>query len=844
MWLSLTIILFCIILFVRLPNVDELRDVRYLQPLRMLTAEGELITQIGSIKRTPINFEDVPQSLINALLSAEDSRFFRHFGLDLRGLARAVIQLVTQSKNQTGASTITMQVARNYYLTRERTIIRKLNEILLAIKMERTLNKEEIFSLYINKIFLGFKSYGMAAAAQTYYNKDLSKLSLSQHAMLAALPKAPSGLNPISNPKRAKERRDWVLSRMAHLGYISRGQYLSAVAEPLSAAPYDYTTAVEANYPAERARIALLDAPKKYGIVQEEIYTAGYSVYTTIRKDLQKQANLAVRAGILAYDRRHGWRGSEQQFEELTESDQFNPDNPAYVKILKNLAEVSSYDGSLEPAIVREVREQSVSVILSDGSAVNLDWKGLKWAAPYISVQKRGPSPKTAADILSVGDMVRITPMRGTKNTFQLAQLPAAEGAFIATNPRNGKTVAMVGGYHFQRSEFNRAIQARRQIGSAIKPFIYAYAFEKGYTGADIYRDAPLVGKAADNFVWRPSNVGDSFLGYIPLRQGLYRSRNLVSIRLIGDLGVDNTRNFMEKFGFPKQHLPRDASLALGSSGLTPYEVVRAYGVFANGGYLIDPYVIERVESREGEILYQHPSQAVTPTYVGQNTPGSKKCRICNSEGINDLLSTKERKALGCDACKPHINTQFVQRVLEPATHYQIHSVLKDVVKRGTAIAAGVLKREDLAGKTGTTQEYADAWFAGYHPSLAAVSWVGFDRPATLGPREFGGVASLPIWIDFMRPALRGVSTYDFAKPENLLEFSVSIPPRNANSPGIKFTEYVPADHLNKSIERAQKNTEFVNYHYLFPTQAGIKAENQINSSQKEKTERALKELF
>lgn len=841
LWLGLTLVLFVTVLFVRLPSVDELRDVRYQQPLRILTSEGELISQIGTIKRTPIHYADVPEPLINALLAAEDSRFFQHLGLDPRGLARAILQLVTRSDTQTGASTITMQVARNYYLTRERTILRKLNEILMALKMERVLTKEEIFSLYINKIFLGFKSYGMAAAAQTYYNKDLAELTIAQYAMLAALPKAPSAGNPVSNPKRAKERRDWILSRMASLGYISRGQYLSALEEPLTAAPYDYTTAVEANYLAETARLALLENPHFYGIAdEEEIYTAGYSVITTVRKDLQQYANAAVRAGLLAYDRRHGWRGSEHRFAQLTDTQAFQPDNPAYTAALKELAKISSYDGSLEPAIVREVKEQSIVVVLADRTQLTLDWDALKWAAPYISVSEVGPPPKTANEIVAVGDLIRITP---SGKRFVLAQSPTAEGALIAVDPRDGRITAMVGGYHYQRTKFNRAVQARRQLGSAIKPFIYAHAFDTGYTGADIYRDAPLVGRSQNNLVWRPSNVGAQFLGYIPLRQGLYRSRNLVSVRLLGDLGIRTTRTFLTNFGLPKKHLANDLALALGSAEVTPYEVVRAYSVFANGGYLITPYVIESVVSHDGTVLYQAAPEQVLSLAADQRALDTEGCKICAKKELIAVLSKSEREALGCGKCQVARQARPAARILNYTTHYQIHSVLKDVIQHGTARRALVLERTDLAGKTGTTQEYVDAWFAGYHPHLAAVSWVGFDKPSSLGPNEYGGVASLPIWIDFMRQALKGVPQRDFTKPEELVPFQVDDPvseTANAN-----FEEYVPANHLNDFLQRASENAGLVNYHYTFPEgEAAEAAARFINTTQKEETDRALKELF
>lgn len=815
LWVGLTLTFFLAILFIRLPDVDELRDVRYQQPLQILTADGDLIARIGTIKRIPIAYEDIPPQLSQALISAEDARFFRHIGLDYRGLARAVLQMITHSDVQTGGSTITMQVARNYYLTRERTIIRKLNEILLALKIENRLSKEEILSLYVNKIFLGFQSYGMAAAAQTYYDKKLTELSLAQYAMLAALPKAPSGVNPVTNPIRAKNRRNWVLSRMTELGYISRKEYISTSKEPLTAAPYDSSTAIEANYLAETVRLALAENPLGYNLTKEDLYTAGYRVYTTIHKDMQQYANEAVRSGLLAYDLRHGWRGPESKFRLLVTPADFNERNPAYTDALKELAKISSYDNSLEPVIVREIQERNIIVITSRAENISLGWEDLKWAAPYISDAKIGKKPKTAWEIVSVGDVVRISPY-GDKPGFRLAQAPKAEGAFIALNPRDGKVIALVGGYHFKRTQFNRAIQARRQIGSAIKPFIYSHALAVGWTGADIFKDAPLVSSAEGNFIWRPSNVGNTFLGYVPLRVGLYRSRNPVSIRLLRTIGISKTRSYMARFGLRKSSLPKDLSLALGSGEATPIEMVRAYSVFANGGYLITPHFIEHIEDANQRTIYVTEFQSASPLYEHD---------ICN-ECINESHQPEEAPA------NPPI--------LSPQTHYQIHSILKDVVKRGTGIRASTLGRQDLAGKTGTTQEFVDAWFVGYHPYLAAVSWVGFDRPSSLGPREYGGVAALPIWISFMKHALEKVPHVDFAQPDGLMEINITL-----DTEGNQFTEFIPNDRVEDFIKRAQQNTAFVDYSYHFPGDANETIPGfSLNITQETQKQEAIKELF
>lgn len=810
LWMGLTLLFFTLVLFIRLPEIEELRDVSYQQPLQILTNEGNLISRIGSIKREPIAFEDIPQPLIYALISAEDARFFQHIGLDYRGLARATLQFITRSDTQTGGSTITMQVARNYYLSRERTILRKMNEILLALKIEHMLNKEDIMALYVNKIFLGFQSYGMAAAAETYYNKPLSDLSLAQYAMLAALPKAPSRLNPISNPDLAKERRNWILARMTDLGYISRGQYLSATQEALSAAPYDYRTEVEANYLAETVRLNLLAEPGKYNITREELYTKGYKVLTTINKDMQQYANEAVRLGLLEYDRRHGWRGAERKFSFLRLTEDFDENNPSYKDALRELAKISSYDSSLEPAIVHQVEDKNLIVVTSTGENINISWEGLEWAAPYISDAEIGEKPTSANEIADVGDMVRITP---NGESFLIAQVPKAEGAFVALDPRSGKILALVGGYHFQKTKFNRAIQAQRQIGSAIKPFIYAHAFHQGLTGADILKDAPLVSSTQSNFIWRPTNVGNSFLGYIPLRVGLYRSRNLVSVRLLRQIDIEETRDYISEFGIQKDTIPEDLTLALGSGSASPLEMARAYSVFANGGFLIEPYYIDSILDANDNPIYQSSPQLAEANYT---------CCLNNTE---ETLATEEKPP----------------QILNPTLHYQMHSILKDVVQRGTAVRARALGRSDLGGKTGTTQQFADAWFAGYNPYITAVSWVGFDKPSSLGPREYGGVAALPIWISFMDKALEGVPEVDFAQPEELITINVTIDFDN------QFSEFIPQEHIKDFLIRASRNTALVDYTYGIPKgvdKNGDSFDFSLNITSIQEKREATKELF
>ena len=837
--------LFVSFLYLRLPDINELRNVKYQQPLRIHTADGALISQIGQIKRTPIDYQDTPQYLINALLSAEDARFFQHIGLDFRGLARAVIQLVTNSPTQTGGSTITMQVARNYYLTRERTILRKLNEILLAIKMERFIDKEEIMSLYVNTIFLGFKSYGFAAAAQAYYNKDIGELSLAQYAMLAALPKAPSALNPISNPERARERRDWILMRMARLGYISRAQYLDAVEVELSASPFDYTTEVEGLFFSESVRLAVLKNSAKYNVTEEEFYTAGYKIYTTADRDMQEYANKAIRNGLLAYDKRHGWRGPEKVFESLSTPEDFNEENEAYNNALRELTEMSSYDNSLEPVIVKSINEQAIEVVLSNGGGKIIEWAGLEWAAPYINDQTIGNPPTKAEEIVNIGDLIRIS--RDGDN-YRISQIPRAEGALLAVDPNNGFVRAMVGGYHFQLTKYNRALQARRQIGSAIKPFLYTAALARGYNGADVFNDAPFVAKSSTNLVWRPSNAGDTFLGYIPMREGLYRSRNLVSVRLMQDLGISRVRNYMAKFALPLEHLPDNLSLSLGSAELTLLEVARAYSVFANGGYLVEPRLILKIEDADGNIIYEAETREIS-----NNQYVSQQCVACANQKLIDNLAEDEFAALRCNNCLLVQNSESTisdeeappyPRVVSPQVHYQINSILRDVMSRGTGIRSSVLGRGDFGGKTGTTQKFVDAWFSGYNPELVAVTWVGFDNPSSLGPIEYGGVTALPMWIEFMGQALRGKPERHFVRPKDLVEAEILI---NSESGLREFTEYININHIKDYIKRVNKNSVYVDSYYNWRDSdelRNIDIEEELEKTTEKDKNRQIKDLF
>ena len=730
---AIALAVFLVVLYGKQPPVSELRDVRLSQPLQILSQDGQLIAQIGTIKRQPIEYQQIPQHLVYALLAAEDSRFFEHFGIDILGLARAVKELLLFSERQSGGSTITMQVARNYYLTREQTIWRKLNEILLALKIERALSKEEILELYVNKIFLGFRAYGFAAAAQVYYDKDLQELNLAQLSMLAALPKAPSALNPAANPERARTRRDWILQRMIDLQYIDPASAEAALQSELSARPYDQSTDVAASYAAEMARLEVLNNPEPYfgrDVSRDELYTAGYKIYTSINAEQQKVANTAVINGVLAYERRHGFRGAEKHYPELASPAAFYPENPDWLKVRKELERMTSY-GVLEPVIVSRVDEQALQVSDAFGNDYQLDWPAISWARPYITVNSMGAKPTSAAEIAQVGDLVRIYRSSPEAN-WSLGQIPSVEAALVALDPEDGAITALVGGFHFKRSEFNRATQAKRQLGSTLKPYIYTSAFEQGRNGASIINDAPLVTDLESNDIWRPRNSNYKFEGPTVLRQGLYRSRNLISIRLLNSISMDEAIASMQKFGFEEKQLPKDLSLALGSSYAAPLQVARAFAVFANGGQLVSPRIINTITTVSDQLIYQAlPVQA------------------CDAQQDDDCLFP-------------------APRVIDPDVHYMVHSILQDVIKKGTGRRALALGRSDIAGKTGTTNDTIDAWFSGYNRELVGVSWVGFDAPQTLGNSEYGSVAALPIWLEFMNSALAGVSAKDFDPPATL----------------------------------------------------------------------------
>ncbi len=719
----------------KLPPVENILQIPLQTPLRIYSSEQKLIAEFGEKKRTPLEYSQIPADFIHAILAAEDARYFEHHGVDVKGLTRAAVELVSTGSIQSGGSTITMQVAKNYFLSSEKTFLRKFNEILLALKMEQRLSKEQILKLYINKIYLGHRAYGLQAAAQVYYGKPVQELTLAQLAMIAGLPKAPSAFNPITNPARALERRNWILSRMLELGYISREQFDTATAEPNTAQLFGIPVEVDAPYFAEMVR---RDMVEKFG---ERADTDGFRVFTTLQADMQKAANAAVHAGLIAYDRRHGYRGPEAT---LT----ITPGTTTAQDLLERL-QAYRVVGPLQPAVVLHVADDKAIALLKNGERVDLGWESMRWARPLIDSNNRGQPPKSPEDVVKPGQVIRVLQ---DNDKWQLSQVPAAQSALVSLDANSGSLKALVGGFDFQSSKFNRVIQAGRQAGSSFKPFIYCYALEQGMTPATFVNDAPIVFQEAGmETAWRPENSEGKFLGPIRLREALFKSRNLVSIRLLQALGVGPTIDYISRFGFDPAKLPRNLSMALGTASLTPLEIATGYTALANGGYKVEPWYIQRIETAEGEVVFE----------ADPVTACDSACQDARSAASSDIVATgldsepaPEPQPTSGAAPLAH---RDAPQIIDPRTRFLLVSMLQDVIRRGTATRALELNRSDLAGKTGTTNDQKDAWFSGFNPDVVTTVWVGFDQPQTLGRAEFGGTAALPIWMDYMKAALKDV---------------------------------------------------------------------------------------
>ncbi|MFQ5469029.1 MAG: penicillin-binding protein 1A [Gammaproteobacteria bacterium] len=732
----------------QLPSIEVLKDVKLQVPLRVYTSDEKLIAEFGEMKRTPLRYQEIPDLMVKAVLSAEDNRFFQHPGVDYQGLVRAAVNLIKTGEKSQGGSTITMQVARNFFLTARKTYLRKINEILLALKIERELSKEGILELYLNKIYLGNRAYGIAAAAQIYYGVEVNNLTLAQMAMISGLPKAPSRYNPIAGPERALVRRNYILKRMFELGYIDALQLQQATREPDNAETHSLSIETEAPYVAEMVRSAMLE---QFG---EDAYTSGFKVYTTLQGSKQDAANRALRKALIDYDTRHGYRGVEQHVDLTTMTT-----TTELLDVLSGLTTI----GSTIPALVLGLEDQAAIVLTREDETVRIPWQGLSWANRYINVNRVGAKPKLAADILSAGDVIRI--MKEQNGSWRLTQRPELEGAIISLLPTNGSITALSGGFDFNQSKFNRVIQARRQPGSVFKPFIYSAALEKGFSAASLINDAPVVFEDPGlESAWRPENYSGKFFGPTRLRQALIKSRNLVSIRILRAIGIKDTLDYVSRFGFDQKELPRNLSLSLGSGAITPLELATGYAVFANGGYKITPFFIDRIVGPDGEVLMQtEPETVCDETCLADRQQHAETNALAQSETETDLAG---------DIKTP----PAAKRVIPAENAYIMTTILRDVIRRGTGRKARKLGRHDLSGKTGTTNDQKDAWFAGFNANLVTVSWVGFDAIKTLGNRETGARAALPMWVSYMGEALKNVPETPLKRPEGLI--TVRIDPK------------------------------------------------------------------
>ncbi|MBF1163685.1 MAG: penicillin-binding protein 1A [Dechloromonas agitata] len=702
------VLIVLILTYPNLPSLEVLTDYRPKIPLRVYTSDGFLIGEYGEERRAVVAFQDVPAVLKNAILAAEDDRFYQHGGIDYTGILRAAgANLIGGGKRQ-GASTITQQVARNFFLTGEKTYTRKLYEALLSFKIESNLSKDQIFELYINQIFLGQRAYGFAAAAQIYFGKPLKDISIAEAAMLAGLPKAPSAYNPVVNPNRARIRQQYVLRRMHELGYINDTQHAAALKEPLVVKRELAGYAVHAEYVAEMARQITAER------FPEEVYSRGMKVYTTIIKAEQEAAYLSLRKGVMDYDRRHGYRGAESYLDmKDIQSDQ----DEAIDEALQEFPDA----GDLIPALVLAADAKQIKVYRKGGEVVTLTGDAIKFAARMLD--DKGPPNKR----LKRGAIVRL--LKDDKGSWQISQLPEVESAFVAVDPRDGAIRALVGGFDFNRNKFNHVTQAWRQPGSSFKPFIYSASLEKGYNPGSVIADEPIVIPASQtgSQAWEPHNYDGKYEGPMKLRTALAKSKNMVSIRILQSIGTHYAQDYAGRFGFDPAKHPPYLTMALGAGSVTPWQMVTGYAVFANGGYKVNPFVVREIRDERDQVV----------------------ARSAEIEAGNETI-----------------------RSIDPRNAFMMDSMLRDVTIYGTAAkASAILKRQDLAGKTGTTNEYVDAWFCGYQMTVAGCAWIGFDQPRKLGDRETGGAAALPIWIGYMGRALKDVPVQLPSMPEGLVAY-------------------------------------------------------------------------
>ena len=734
-----------------MPDVASLREVQLQVPLRVYTRDGKLIASIGEQRRIPVRYEQLPKKLIQAFLATEDDRFFRHHGVDWQGILRAAVANLKAGGIRQGASTITMQVSRDMFLTPRRDMKRKMSEIYISLLMEAEFSKEEIFSLYVNKIFLGQRAYGVGAAAEVYFGKGLDQLSIAEMATLAGIPTAPSTVNPVANPDAAKVRRAHVLGRMLDLNYISQAEYNQAKASPMESRLHGASIEVDAPYVAEMVRN---DMQSKYG---DDVYTAGYKVFTTIDSRLQAAATVALRTGLMEYDRRHGYRGASAKVD-LTR-------NTTAAELDGQLEEFPII-GGLKPAIVEQVEARSAKVYVKDLGLVDLPWEKLAWARRELPEEKIDRAPTQASEILSRGDVIYT--VGRTAESLMFVQVPEAQSALVSVDPKDGAVVALVGGFDFFQSKYNRVTQARRQPGSGFKPFIYAAAFDKGFTPASVVLDAPVViDEQGDVKSWRPHEDTDKFYGPVRLRDALVHSRNLVSVRLMRAIGLDYAWNYVTRFGFDKSQLPDDLTLALGTAELSPLQVAIGYSTFANGGFKVSSYYIDRVEDATGKVLQQADPAVACPQCGRASAPLLSKGERGGRAGLVDEAPHDGKTLIPSKNLAPQI--------IKPQIAYLLADMMADVIKRGTGQRARTLNRDDIAGKTGTSSNYHDAWFNGFNGDIVTTVWTGFDADRSLGGNDDQAAhVAVPTWTYFMHEALAGTARHPVPIPEGIVSVRIS----------------------------------------------------------------------
>lgn len=776
----------------QLPNSEDLRKIDIQVPLRIYSRDERLIAEYGEKRSRPVNFDEIPERLRQAFIAIEDARYYEHQGIDPKGVARAMYNVVSTGRKSQGASTITMQLARNAFLDNDKTLARKFKETLLAIRLEQTLSKDEILEMYLNKIFLGNRSYGIAAAAETYYGKQLDDLSLAQMAMIAGLPKAPSRYNPIVNEPRAMIRRNYILQRMAELGFISQAEFQVAVKEPNTASVHKTDIETYAPYLAEMVRASIVE---KY---QEKAYTQGYDVYTTLDSQAQIYATDALRKTLEDYDRRHGYRGAE---------DHINlEDFPSQDELLDKLSTYQQV-GDLHAGLVLKSSKHEASVLLMNESIITLQLEDVKWATKFVSANRRGGTPKRVSDAIVAGDIIRVrqqvtpnqqteggednspnhqAPKVTTNSNWQLTQVPTVGGALVLMDPHNGAIRAVMGGYDFYHSKFNRATQAMRQPGSSFKPIIYSAALSRGFAPTSIVNDAPITIPGSN---WQPKNFGGSYIGPTTLSEALAKSRNLVSIRLLRDTGIPYTINYATRFGFSKDNLPPNLTLSLGTGVATPVQMATAYSAFANGGFKVDAHFINRIQDSNGQVLFDATTETrqvcgddikLCPIRKPKKTDKklAERPELEETETKNDSDSKQATIATEATAeelevldyeTEPGKVAPAAQRIIDSRTQYQIVGMMQGVTQFGTAAAVSrTLQRKDIAGKTGTTSDQRDSWFCGFTPNYVAVAWSGFDDMAELGEGETSGKVAVPMWISFMQKILKDVPEKKYKKLEKL----------------------------------------------------------------------------